>query len=194
MDCKGSGQDGEFRSGQPWPDPRFELQGRDLALDRLTGLVWPRAASAGDFPMTWSEALTAVAAMNREKAFGHADWRLPNRRELLSVVSHDHHRPALPPGPPFTVSQTWYWTSTTAVIAGLAWRVHLEGGRMFYGRQVARRHGLDRARRKRVLAQSGYPRRDVAGNGGLFGDMAGGELRRGRRGPTALRRGGGGSA
>ena len=134
VDCAGSGQDGEFRAGRTWPEPRFEMQGDDLALDRLTGLVWPRLASVGDFPMSWAEALAAVADMNLEKAFGHADWRLPNRRELLSVVSHDHHRPALPAGHPFTVQQTWYWTSTTSSRApGYAWHVHLEGGRMFYG-------------------------------------------------------------
>jgi hypothetical protein len=134
VDCAGSGQDGEFRTGIAWPSPRFELLENELAQDLLTGLVWPRTASVGDFPMSWTEALSAVADMNRENAFGHADWRLPNRRELSSLVSYNHHRPALPAGHPFTVSQTWYWTSTTAAIApDCAWRVHLEGGRMFYG-------------------------------------------------------------
>lgn len=134
LDCLDSGQDGEFRTGEAWPEPRFELQGDDLALDRLTGLVWPRIASVGDFPMSWIEALSAVKLMNEEDAFGHADWRLPNRRELSSLVSYSHHRPALQARHPFTVSQTWYWTSTTASLApGYAWHVHLEGGRMFYG-------------------------------------------------------------
>ncbi|MGE4440444.1 MAG: DUF1566 domain-containing protein [Desulfomicrobium sp.] len=134
VDCPGSGQDGEFRTGLPWPIPRFELLENDLVLDRLTGLVWPRTASLGDFPMSWTEALDAVARMNEENAFGHADWRLPNRRELSSLISYSHHRPALPAVHPFTVSQTWYWTSTTASLApGYAWHVHLEGGRMFYG-------------------------------------------------------------
>jgi hypothetical protein len=134
VDCTGTGQDGEFRSGLPWPKPRFDLLNDSLVLDRLTGLVWPRVASLGDFPMSWTEALAAMKLMNKENAFGHADWRLPNRRELSSLVSYSHHRPALPAGHPFTVSQTWYWTSTTAVIApDCAWRVHLEGGRMFYG-------------------------------------------------------------
>ncbi|SFJ74442.1 Protein of unknown function [Desulfomicrobium apsheronum] len=134
VDCAGSGQDGEFRTGLAWPEPRFELLENDLAQDLLTGLVWPRTASLGDFPMSWPEALSAVARMNEEHAFGHADWRLPNRRELSSLISYNHHRPALPAQHPFTVSQTWYWTSTTASRApGYAWHVHLEGGRMFYG-------------------------------------------------------------
>ena len=166
VDCKGSGQDGEFRSGQPWPDPRFELQDRDLALDRLTGLVWPRIAALGDFPMSWPEALAAVADMNRTRAFGHADWRLPNRRELLSVISHDHHRPALPAGHPFTVQQTWYWTATTTVIApDCAWRVHLEGGRMFYGDKTRDAMVWPVRGESGLLAQTGQIRcRDAAGN------------------------------
>ena len=134
VDCAGTGQDGEFRSGLPWPKPRLDLLSDSLVQDRLTSLVWPRTASLGDFPMSWTEALEAVSRMNHENAMGHADWRLPNRRELSSLVSYSHHRPALPEGHPFTVSQTWYWTSTTAAIApDCAWRVHLEGGRMFYG-------------------------------------------------------------
>lgn len=50
VDCSGSGQDGEFRPGIAWPVPRFELLENELALDLLTGLVWPRMASVGDFP------------------------------------------------------------------------------------------------------------------------------------------------
>lgn len=134
VDCTGTDQDGGFRTGTAWPEPRFMLQGQELALDRLTALVWPRVASKGGFPMSWSEALSSVKLMNKENAFGHADWRLPNRRELSSLISYGHHRPALPAGHPFVISQTWYWTSTTASLAlGHAWHVHLEGGRMFYG-------------------------------------------------------------
>ena len=38
-DCMGSGQNGEFRTGVPWPVPRFDLLESDLALDRLTGQI-----------------------------------------------------------------------------------------------------------------------------------------------------------
>lgn len=164
--CDGSGQDGEFRTGTPWPEPRFELLGEELALDRLTGLTWPCTASVGDFPMTWTEALAAVAEMNRAGAFGHCDWRLPNRRELLSVVSHDHHRPALPAGHPFTVQQTWYWTSTTASRApGYAWHVHLEGGRMFYGDKSRDAMVWPVRGQSALLPRTGQTRcRDAAGN------------------------------
>lgn len=132
--CAGSGQDAEFRRGLPWPVPRFETRG-EAALDRLTGLAWTRDANPGELPMTWPEALDFIGRLNRNSHLGHSDWRLPNRRELRSLVSHQTRRPALPEGHPFAnVFPGWYWSSTTAAIApSHAWYVDMDGGRMFYG-------------------------------------------------------------
>lgn len=132
--CSGSGQDAESKRGVPWPEPRFEARG-GVVLDRLTGLVWTRDANPRGFPVTWMEALDFVARMNIERAFGFSDWRLPNRRELRSLMSHQAKDPALPEGHPFdNVFLGWYWTSTTsAVNTAYAWYVHMEGARMFYG-------------------------------------------------------------
>ncbi|EFL51432.1 protein of unknown function DUF1566 [Solidesulfovibrio fructosivorans JJ]] len=87
--------------------------------------------------MPWAEALAFAAGWARDGRFGRTDWRLPNRRELRSLLSYGAARPALPPGHPFqNVFLGWYWTSTTAAPApGYAWYVHMEGGRMFYGRK-----------------------------------------------------------
>lgn len=73
--------------------------------------------------------------MNAEHAFGYADWRLPNRRELRSLVSHQTRSPALQMGHPFVnVFPGWYWSSTTAAIStSHAWYVSMDGARMFYG-------------------------------------------------------------
>ncbi|MEA3274087.1 MAG: DUF1566 domain-containing protein [Pseudomonadota bacterium] len=132
--CAGSGQDAEWCSGMGWPDPRF-IPSSDLVQDRLTGLFWTRDANIPELPMTWAEAFAYVAHMNRTHALGYDDWRLPNRRELRSLVSHQTSRPALPTGHPFTnIFPGWYWTSTTAAISPAhAWYVHMEGARMFYG-------------------------------------------------------------
>ncbi len=104
-------------------------------MDRLTGLTWTKIANLAEFPMAWQEALDYIATMNREKTFGFVDWRLPNRRELRSLMSHQTWKPALPEGYPFqNVFAGWYWTSTTAAInSAYAWYVHMEGARMFYG-------------------------------------------------------------
>ncbi|MFZ5425789.1 MAG: DUF1566 domain-containing protein [Thermodesulfobacteriota bacterium] len=132
--CAGSGQDGESRPGVPWPEPRFTVAER-VALDALTGLSWPVDASAGSWPMTWAEAAAWIESANRDGLLGWHDWRLPSRRELLYLASPARARPALPPHHPFkNLFQHWHWTSTPAASAeGHAWRVHLEGGRMFPG-------------------------------------------------------------
>jgi hypothetical protein len=136
IQCHDSGQDASFRLGAAWPNPRFVVQG-ETALDRLTGLVWPRNAGLAEFPLTWPEALEHVHQMNREQALGFADWRLPNRRELLSLIDYQTRKPPLPADHPFhNVVLGWYWTSTTAAIhPGYAWYVHMEGARTFYGRK-----------------------------------------------------------
>lgn len=132
--CSGSGQDADFKKGIPWPAPRFERKD-EVVLDRLTGLIWTRNAAIAEFPMAWQEALDYITGMNCAKAFGCTDWRLPNRRELRSLMSHQARKPALPEGHPFTnVFSGWYWTSTTAAInTSYAWYLHTEGARMFYG-------------------------------------------------------------
>lgn len=132
--CAGSGQDGESRRGIPWPRPRFSVRG-EVVSDRLTGLDWSMDANPAGFPLTWEEAFGEVAQMRRSQAFGHADWRLPNRRELRSLICHQSGRPALPVEHPFqNLFQGWYWSSTTAAISPAhAWYVNMDGGRMFYG-------------------------------------------------------------
>lgn len=132
--CAGSNQDAEHLTGSPWPEPRFALDG-EVVTDRLTGLIWTVDANPAAFPVGWHEALEATAAMNRDAAFGHRNWRVPNRRELRSLLDHQEARPVLPGGHPFrNIFQGWYWTSTTAAInPAFAWYVHLAGARMFYG-------------------------------------------------------------
>jgi len=85
--------------------------------------------------MTFAEANALVCDWNNQNLLGRSDWRLPLRRELLSLTSLAHARPALPPGHPFVdVFQHWCWTgSPSAVASGHVWRIHLEGGRMFSG-------------------------------------------------------------
>ncbi len=134
ISCSGSGQDAEFRAGIPWPSPRFEIR-HDVVLDGLTGLIWTRNANLAEYPMTWRETLDFIAGMTRERTLGFSDWRLPNRRELRSLISNQTRRPALPEDHPFIgIFPGWYWSSTSAAISPAhAWYVHMDGARMFYG-------------------------------------------------------------
>ncbi len=95
ISCHGSGQDAAFRAGLAWSEKRFDVQG-DIVLDQATGLAWARDASLAGFPLTWKEALAFIDDMNTGIELGFSDWRLPNRRELRSLVSHQTRRPSLP--------------------------------------------------------------------------------------------------
>ncbi|HWI59855.1 MAG TPA: DUF1566 domain-containing protein [Bacillota bacterium] len=54
--------------------------------DRATGLMWSRADSGQG--MNWQAALAWVQARNTEHYLGHNDWRLPNAKELQSLVDY----------------------------------------------------------------------------------------------------------
>ncbi|MCG2764820.1 MAG: DUF1566 domain-containing protein [Desulfarculaceae bacterium] len=113
---------------------RFILQGETVD-DQATGLVWSRSANPAGWPLFWGEANGDLAGLNQEGHLGFSDWRLPNRRELFSLMNYAQANPALPEGHPFTeVELAWYWSATPyAANPAYAWYVHAEGGRMFYG-------------------------------------------------------------
>jgi hypothetical protein len=126
--CSGTGQDGELQKGVAWPGPRFVDNGNSTVTDTLTGLEWTKDAYAdGAGYMTWQEALSYVKALNTG---GHTDWRLPNERELRSLVDYSKGSPALPQGHPFTnVQSDLYWSSTSLTFdAHIAWIVSMNYG------------------------------------------------------------------
>ena len=132
--CPGTGQDAAYRAGRVWPNPRF-FEKSDTVTDTLTGLMWPQNAGLFEFPLSFNEALDAVEEMNRARMFGLSDWRLPERHELFSLVSHANINPALPADNPFlNVFPGYYWTAThCARFVRQAWYIHLGGGRVVKG-------------------------------------------------------------
>jgi hypothetical protein len=64
---------------------------------------------------------------------GHNDWRIPNRRELESLVDAELFNPAINPifGP---IAAAFYWSSTTlAINESLAWFVFFFNGSVDVG-------------------------------------------------------------
>jgi hypothetical protein len=106
--------------------------------DTRTGLMWTRDACLPDFPMSWAESLEYIEGLNKRQEGGFNDWRLPNRRELFSLIDTAASNPAVAPGNPFLrIWSGWYWSSTTfAALPEYAWRVQFSGGRMFYGKKT----------------------------------------------------------
>ena len=101
----------------------------------MTGLMWTKNASLLEFPMSWSEALNAIKAFNLSDLYGYHDWKLPNRKELFSLISHKTINPSIPTEHPFTNLFTgYYWTSSSCVrLPNQAWYIHFGGARVFKG-------------------------------------------------------------
>ena len=113
---------------------RFLLE-NEAVTDRQTGLMWIKNASLLDLPLSWGEALHTIKELNKSDLYGYHNWKIPNRKELFSLMSHDTINPSLPIGNPFTnVFNGYYWTSSTcARLPNQAWYIHLGGARVFKG-------------------------------------------------------------
>lgn len=132
--CAGSGQDGQNSGPRQPSTARFETRD-DVVIDRATDMVWTHNASPATFPLSWSEAFEYVDDLNRSSHCGIDIWRLPSRRELFSLISHQCINPALPEGHPFVnVFSGYYWTASPCRrLADQAWYIHVGGGRIYRG-------------------------------------------------------------
>jgi len=61
----------------------FHDNGDGTVLDRATGLIWAKSDSGRG--MNWAAALSYCQGLNLG---GHGDWRLPNAKELHSIVDY----------------------------------------------------------------------------------------------------------
>ena len=120
--------DGALQTGLADVGSRFTDNGNGTVTDNRTGLIWLRNARSSASAIPWTAALSAVTSLNSTGNFmgfpsedtsnggsHQTDWRLPNSRELLSLIDFGVAHPlALPTGHPFLgLPPTTYWTSTT---------------------------------------------------------------------------------
>ena len=140
--------DGALKKGVAWPIPRFTDNNNGTVTDKLTGLIWMKNANA--FGMrTWADAMGDAYNLHSDSIPGltdgskEGDWRLPNVRELQSLVDYKFYSPSLPntlgtgqwvEDNPFQgVQSSVYWSSTTYVhdITN-AWNVTFGAGPVNY--------------------------------------------------------------
>jgi hypothetical protein len=143
------GDDGEIQAGVPFPKPRFRDKGNGAVVDKLTGLIWLKDANCFG-QRTWFAALGAVNALSDtgtpettddcDLSDGSqvGDWRLPNVKELQSLIHFGFAVPALSnaegtgqwtEGDAFSgVQAAAYWSSTSFTNIGAHWIVILDAG------------------------------------------------------------------
>ena len=137
------GDDGDLQLGVQWPDLRFTDNGNGTVTDHLTGLIWLRDANCLG-KLTWNDALDvsnnlADGQCGLSDGSIPGDWRLPNLRELHSLIDYGNWSPTLPSGHPFTgVQLIPYWSSTTDVHSSYgAYYVSMGNGRVVdYGKGI----------------------------------------------------------
>ena len=131
----GPRDDGYWQQAQgiTWPDPRFTNIGDGTVRDNLTGLIWLRNANCFS-QRTWDEALSDAngledGACGLTDGSSWGDWRLPNIKELQSLIDFGNYAPALPTGHPFVNVLTLnYWSSTTSDNnPDYAWYLYMNG-------------------------------------------------------------------
>jgi uncharacterized repeat protein (TIGR01451 family) len=133
--CPATGQDGDWQAGVTWPSPRFTDNGDGTVTDNLTGLIWLKNANCFGV-QTWANALNAANTLNSGECglsdgSAEGDWRLPNRKELRSLINYGQADSATwLNGQGFiNVQSVVYWSSSTyAFNTGLAWIVYMWDG------------------------------------------------------------------
>jgi hypothetical protein len=137
----------------PLPSPRFIDNNNGTITDDLTGLIWLKNTNCPGTSRDWQTALNDVVQLDTDgtmngnscgdtsNAGSHqSDWRLPNIRELFSLVDLAFLSPAISnaagtgqgsSSDPFTNFRTTqpYWSSTTfANNSSMAWIVFFLNG------------------------------------------------------------------
>ena len=120
----------------------FTDNGDGTITDANTGLVWQQGGDG--FTKTWEDALAYCEGLSLAS---QTDWRLPNVRELRSLVDITRYSPSIDTIYFPAAKSSNYWSSTTqasTTTTVFAWRVlFTEGGvttsdksTMFYVRCV----------------------------------------------------------
>jgi hypothetical protein len=142
--CAGTGHDGDIQAGSTLA---YVDNGDGTITDLNTGLTWEKKSDDGtihdmDTLYSWDAAFAVHAAgLNSASFAGHTDWRVPNAKELQSIVNYEIINPSvspvfnsgcLPGCSVLTCSCTKaadHWSSTTKVDVPVnAWRVDFHEG------------------------------------------------------------------
>jgi hypothetical protein len=104
----------------------YHDNGDGTVTDRATNLMWVQDDSESG--MLWADALAWVQQKNSEAYLGYSDWRLPNAKEMQSILDYDR-APSVTASaaidPIFNSTQItnedgvadypWYWSGTTHI-------------------------------------------------------------------------------
>ena len=132
------GEDNDYTSANSTStcNPSFTDNGDGTITDNCTGLMWKKCSEPDTSTTTcggthstytWENALTQCEGLSFA---GYTDWRLPNVKELISIVNYQNYNPAINTTYfPSTVAHS-YWSGTTVYVTTYAWYVDFYDGKV----------------------------------------------------------------
>lgn len=131
-----NGDDGYYQKGLAWTNTARFTVGTGLSsncvVDNLTQLMWLKNPDTTQ--RNWTNAIWYCENLDGTNGRGgYTDWRLPNRRELFSLVDDGADNPCVPTNNPFlNIQANRYWSSTTCEPSShTAWSIIFINGYMF---------------------------------------------------------------
>jgi hypothetical protein len=125
------------------PDSRYTVNNDGTVSDNETGLMWMQCAegqtwesNGGEGNCTGSVSFYSwdtASALASDKAFaGYSDWRLPDLKELASLVAEDRYDPAINSTIFPSTPSSSFWSGSLYVSYGnLSWAVNF-----YYGSDI----------------------------------------------------------
>jgi hypothetical protein len=94
--------------------------GKEIVADQGSGLTWQKAF---ELKLNWTQATDHCGSLGLG---GKNDWRLPTRKELMTIVKYRLNNPASDfPGMP----GVYFWSATTSSESeGFAWGINFRNG------------------------------------------------------------------
>ncbi len=109
-----TGDDGSYQRGYPKTGPHYTDNGDGTVTCHGSGLIWAKDGNgAGCFnggSKNWADALSWAEGLSFA---GKSDWRLPNIKELFSILDFSVENPAIDEVFFPNTQGDHYWSSTT---------------------------------------------------------------------------------
>ena len=104
----------------------YTVNGDGTVTDNVTGLMWQQEDD--NIARMYKLAITYCENIDFST---YSDWRLPNRKELSSIIDNSQGEPVIDSAAFPNTDSSHYWSSTTAA-PPLAWSVDFSNGNVSY--------------------------------------------------------------
>jgi hypothetical protein len=156
----------ECQPEMPASTPNTQLvdNGDSTVTDNATGLMWQQCSQGQDMGLgqncagavsryNWQSALQLPAHLNVSGGFaGYTDWRLPNVKELLSIVEEACSDPSINTQRFPNTAALNYWSSSAKASSSYSWLVDFD-----YGDTLdSPRYGTDNTGQRVRLVRGGH--------------------------------------